>query len=311
MPTIDAGHYFFTALIPVRTEPVKIYDTIVTTPILALRETLASLPTAHQSQACLPGYNSPFARNTRNHLARFVIIDTPAFNGRVQPGTLVTTIRNINPVIPQAVDRLSTPFLMFSSDFNCIVGDDSDLESYLRTLWETMGAEWRAILPLCIGADSVGTAADFVACMKRCQIETTMPFHDYWIDMPQLPTLPLPLIGGVAFIGLLALLIGFWSLVAHGHVLSWLVLTLVGAGAFFGIYKYITIRGSKPFPAAHGADLPGVLKSLYLQRQFTRFAVDNQAAKPDDLYAGFAAFLYTHQPSHTAAPTQAPGTIGA
>jgi hypothetical protein len=311
MPNIDAGHYFLTVLLPIRTEPVEIYNHILTTPMLAVREWLAGLPTAHQSPVCVSADNSPFARNTRNHFARLAVIDVPAFNGRVQGDTLITALRKINPIVAQPVDRLSTPYLFFSADFNCIYGDDRDLESYLATLWATMEPEIRRIFQYCYGFDDVDSAAAFAHFIKRGQIETTMPFHDYWIDTPKLPSLSLPALGGVALAGVLALLAGFVFLLVHGHVFIWLLLSLIGVGAFFGLYKFVMQRGGAPFPPAHGGDLPGVLKSLYLQKQFTRFAIDNQGSDQKALYAAFAAFLQTHQPSHTAAPTQAPGIVGA
>ncbi len=310
MPNIDAGHYFLTVLLPIKTEPVYIYETIRTTPMLAIREALAGLPTAHQSPVCVSADNSPFARNTRNHFARLAVIDVPAFNGRVQGDTLITALRKINPVVPLPVDRLSAPYLFFSADFNCIYGDDRDLDSYLATLWATMQPEIHRIFQYCYGFEEVDSAAAFALFIKRGQIETTMPFHDYWIDMPKLPSLSLPVLGGAALAGVLSLLMGFVLLLVHAHVLLWLVLTLIGIGIFFGLYKFVMQRGAQPFPAAHGADLPGVLKSLYLQKEFTRFAIANQGADSKALYAGFAAFLQTHQPSHTAAPTQAPGIVG-
>jgi hypothetical protein len=278
--------------------------------MLALREWLAGLPTAHQSEVCVSAANSPFARNRRNHFARLAVIDVPAFNGRVQGDTVMTALRKINPIVPLPVDRLSTPFLFFSADFNCIHGDDRDLDSYLATLWATMEPEIRRIFQYCYGFDEADSVAGFTRFIKRGQIETTMPFHDYWVDAPALPTLSLPLLGGAAVIGVLALLVGFISLIVHGHVFVWLLLTLIGAGIFFGLYKFIMARGAAPFPAAAGADLPGVLKSLYLQKQFTRFAIAHQGADPAALYAAFAAFINETQPGHVAAPTQAPGVIG-
>jgi hypothetical protein len=320
MPNIDAGHYFLTVLLPIKTEPVEIYDHIVTTPMLALREWIASLPTAHQSPVCVSTCNSPFARNTRNHFARLAVVDQPAFNGRVQGDTLITKLRGIDPIIPQAVDRLSTPYLFFSADFNCIHGDDRDLDSYLATLWQTMEPEIRKIFQYCFGFDKVDSAAAFAAFVKAGQIETTMPFHDYWIDDPKLSSLSLPVLIAGFLIGAAALIFGVSAaicslIVQHGHVLAhvlwWLLLALAGAGLLFGLYKFIMMRGDRPFPAAPGADLPGVLKSLYLQKKFTRFAIDHQGADPATLFAAFAAFINETQPGHVAAPTQEPGVIGA
>ena len=65
MPTFDAGHYFLTALVPVRTDEIK-DDTAFTSPVHALRKRLDLMPTAAQTPACGRG-QSPFAGNTRNH----------------------------------------------------------------------------------------------------------------------------------------------------------------------------------------------------------------------------------------------------
>jgi hypothetical protein len=75
--------------------------------------------------------------------------------------------------------------------------------------------------------------------------------------------------------------------------------------------------GRKPFPAAPYADLPTVLKSLYLKRAFTRFAIDSQAqaagwdaTSAQQFYDGFAAFLVANKPDDLHDPTQKPGVIG-
>lgn len=313
MPNIDAGHYFLTVLLPIRTDPVKIYG-IVTTPMLALREWIAGLPTAHQSEACLPNCNSPFARNLRNHFARFAVIEVPAFNGRVQGDTLISKIRCIDPIVPQTNDRLTTPYLFLSADFNCIHGDERDLDSYLTTLWETMEPEIHELFQYCWGVETVSSAETFVAFIKRGQLETTMPFHDYWseAERSQVPDIAPALKTGAAIAALAFAIVFIAALLIHMPVFCKLGVILIAATAIvYGLYRLVMIEGQKPLPAAHGADLPGVLKSLYLQKQFTRFAIDNQGADPAALRAAFSAFLQTHQPSHVAAPTQAPGVIGA
>jgi len=82
-------------------------------------------------------------------------------------------------------------------------------------------------------------------------------------------------------------------------------------------YASVMAAGRKPFPAAPYADLPTVLKALYLRRKFTRFAIDSQmqsvgtdAASAQQLYDGFKAFLAENKPDDLKNPTQAPGVIG-
>src|SRR5208283_1983804 len=108
MPTFDGGHYFLTALAPIRTGVVKDGKT---SPIHALRKSLDLLATAEQTPDCQG--QSPFARNTRNHFARFVIIDDVAYNGRVTQNSLGLALQNalskvkINLVVAQPQDHLS------------------------------------------------------------------------------------------------------------------------------------------------------------------------------------------------------------
>jgi len=316
MPTIDAGTYFLTALFPIKTKPFiyKPHDgvSVYTTPVLALRDTLASLPSAHQSEACLPNCNSPFARNTRNHFARFAVIDEPAFNGREQGGTLITAARKINPIVPQPVDSLNTAYLFFSSDFSCESGDNRDLDSYLTILWQTMHAELKEIFQFCHGFERVGNVTDFIDYVRRCQIETTMPFHDYWSpeESAQLPPVALDLTDGIFLSAFAFIFLFIMAWIVPMPLLCRLGLILAGAAALvYGLYRLVMFEGQKPFPAAAGADLPGVLKSLYLQNAFSRFAIDQQGADPAALHAAFGQFIQTTQPGQVTAPTQAPGVI--
>src|SRR6201988_2273438 len=63
MPTFDGGHYFLTAVVPIRPAPVK-DGLAVTSPVHALRKRLSFLPTAAETPA-RGGGRSPFARNKR------------------------------------------------------------------------------------------------------------------------------------------------------------------------------------------------------------------------------------------------------
>jgi hypothetical protein len=77
-----------------------------------------------------------------------------------------------------------------------------------------------------------------------------------------------------------------------------------------GLYRRILRRGQAPLPTAPGCDLPSVLKSLYLQQHFTRFAIDAQGLSEAQLHARFGAFLAAVQPAD-ALPTQPPGEVRA
>jgi hypothetical protein len=327
MPTFDSGAYFLTTLIPVRTDPIP-DDGAGTSPVHALRKALSLLAR---------GEHSPFARNVRNHFARFVIIDDVAYNGREQPNTLLVSIaellpikalqkyrKQLDPVVAQPQDHLSTPFLFFSSDFDATSGDDEQRDAYLRELWETSEAEIRSIFKWCVGFDSrVTDGASFAKYVASCQIETTMPFHDYWLDgvpVDKLPSLSLQKTGalfGGTFLAVFALLY-FW-LFPDFLRWFWLLLALAGGVVAGGaaVYYYVVQLGKKPFPAAPSSTLPEVLKSLYLRREFTRFAIDNQfaaagkdAASAQLLYDSFKTFVEAHKPYDVKGPTQKPGAIG-
>ena len=293
----------------------------------ALRKRLSLLPR---------GERSPFARSTRNHFARFVIIDDVAYNGREQPNTLLVAVGPelsidqkykdmLNPVIAQPQDHLSCPFLFFASDFDAASGADSERDSYLRELWTRSEAELKDVFKYCLGFEArVTDAASFAKYIADCQIETTMPFHDYWLDgvpADKLPSLSLQKVAlaGAGILLVVAALVYFW-LLPHflqgffGALLA-LVAGVLTAGA--AIYFYVVDFGKKPFPAAPNSTLPEVLKALYLRRQFTRFAIDRQLdavgedeASAQRLYDSFKSFIDANKPDDVAEPTQKAGAIG-
>jgi hypothetical protein len=331
MPTFDGGHYFLTVLIPVATRHVKEGDE-VTSPIHALRKRLDLLPTAAETPE-RGGGQSPFARNTRNHFARLVVIDDVDYNGRAGRNTLVDAVKQTVLTVAQPQDHLRCPFLLFSADFDAKNGSDAERDAYLTELWNTMGDELRGILGFCQGFNErVKDAASFAAYMAQCQIETTMSFNDYYIDPPDLPAWPFEAFkravivsGGALLVGvaatLLLLLIGLITPALQPGLPFTFGLSIVALVALLVIlvagYVSVMAAGKKPFPAAPYADLPTVLKALHLRRTFTRFAIDSQmqavgsdAASAQQLYDGFAAFLAANRPDDLQAPTQKPGVIG-
>ena len=210
------GHYFLTVLAPIRT------DTVID-PIASgsrshehvLAHELSLLPTGRQTAASPPDApKSPFARNTLNHLARFVIIDGPAYNGRVSEDSLLALIRKVNPLAPQKADALSTPFLLFAANIDAADATtpeegEAALRIYTSTLWETMQGELRSIFGHCIAFN--GSSADnFHTYIKRCQVETTMPFNDYWPEKLQAPQWKLPATPLIVTAGLTVLVLAAW-----------------------------------------------------------------------------------------------------
>src|SRR6202521_3054365 len=186
MPTFDGGHYFLTVLAPVRTETLR--DGVAhTSPVHALRKRLQMLATAAQTPAS-GARQSAFAKNTRNHFVRFVIIDDVAYNGRDQGSTFLNLLSGDNPMIAQPQDHLSCPFLLFAVDFDAASGADSERDSYLAELWSTMRGELHAIFTFCFDFDRrVTDASSFAKYIADCQLETTMSFNDYYATTPDLP----------------------------------------------------------------------------------------------------------------------------
>ena len=136
MPTFDGGHYFLTAVIPIRTAPVE-DGLAVTSPVHELRKRLSLMPTGAETLD-RGGGQSPFARNKRNHFARFVIIDDVAYTGRTARNTLWARVRGDDLVVAQPQDHLKCPFLIFVVDFDAKSGVDAERDSYLVEL----GTRW-------------------------------------------------------------------------------------------------------------------------------------------------------------------------
>ncbi|HEX3497310.1 MAG TPA: hypothetical protein VHT02_09115 [Methylocella sp.] len=321
MPTFDGGHYFLTVLVPVKTD--RIADGSAS-PVHALRKRLDMLPTAQQTPDCRDE-QSPFARNTRNHFARLVIIDDVAYNGRKTENSICLLLQNalskktINLVEAQPQDHLSCPFLLFAADFDAASGADAERDSYLATLWTTMEKELREIFVHCERFDSVNDSASFAKYIASCQLETTMPFNDYYVDAATVKNLPAWSSDKILIPAGLGAILSALGLVVWLIFCGGLMLLLVGAAVLAGglwlAYATLMTAGAKPFPAASDSNLPAVLKALHLQRVFTRFAIDSQRLAADrdsaeQFYAAFGAFVAENQPDNLVAPTQTPGIIG-
>ncbi|MGA2125059.1 MAG: hypothetical protein ABSG76_02805 [Xanthobacteraceae bacterium] len=331
MPTYDGGHYFLSAVVPIRTDTMN--DGLAdTSPVHALRKRLSMLPTAAQTPAC-GNVQCPFALSTRTHFARLAIIDDVAYNGREGRNTLLGQLFGTDLVIAQPQDHLSCPFLLFAVDFDAASGADSERRSYLVDLWDKMGPDLRNIFAFCQGFEQrVKDGSSFADYIAACQLETTMSFNDYYVDSLNLPTWPSKAYLWAGGASLLAVVLGLAGtlilLVAQlfGPSLASplrfsVVLTAVGIVALVivavGAYASVMAAGEKPFPTAPDSNLPTVLKALHLQRAFTRFAIDSQmlavgtdGSSAQRLYDEFATFLAVNKPNELGDPTQKPGVIG-
>lgn len=330
MADLDTGHIFLTTLAPIKNAEGG--DKSHTSFEQNVRIALAKLPTAMQSPATQKtGYNSPFSRNRRNHLARMFVLSDVVFNGRVGQNAIAATIRGVDPIVPQHVDHLNCSYLVFCADIDAITEDGAPLPvnlgapkqkavraAYARELWATMEPELRDIYGNCVGFDGVETADDFAGYLDKCHVETTMPFHDYYLELPEFHNLPAKaLIYAVAapaiaaVLSLLLRIVGVMTL----PLLGWsTLLTFVFALVLTAIVALVSIRyairnGEKPLAPGKYDDLPSVLKALYMQQNFAQFVIDNQGASADKLHADFGAFLEAHKPGDTTGPTQQPGVI--
>lgn len=330
MPDLDTGHIFLTTLAPIKSSDDG--GQALTSFEQNARIALAKLPTAMQSPATQnTGINSPFARNRRNHLARMFVLNDAVFNGRTGKNAIAAVITGDDPIVPQKVDRLNASYLVFCAEIDAITADGAPLPTtlsaaeqkevraaYARELWNTMEFEIQDVYTNCVGFEDVDTADQFANYLEKCHVETTMPFHDYYLELPEFHNLPLkPLIYGVAvpaIVALIALVLRIFGMLTLPF-LGWSTLwTFVGALALTVVAALLAIRfaiknGEKPLAPGKYDDLPSVLKALYMQQKFTDFVVDNQGCGAEQLHAAFGEFLERTKPGDTKGPTQAPGVI--
>lgn len=317
MPDLDGGHYFFTALLPIDNRGVVEHGGFKSSPVHMVRDALEALPTALQTPASEEiGIPSPFSRSLRTHFVRLFVIDTPAYNGRDNPGTLRSTFTGVDLLAAQPVDRLSCPYLAFVADFDPAADGAPEPRSWLEELWNVARPELCSVFQYCYQFDPNGDAAAFADFAMKGQVETTMPFNDYWIVQPPIPNLTktdllIPL--GIAVILAIGAAIAA-DLLQHWHWPTGLGLGVVLSIVFIGLAVWCDIvwikrRAAKPFPTAPNSTLRDVLKALYLQQAFTRFAIAQQGAAPAQLRAAFADFVAQTRPNDLDGPTQSAGVV--
>jgi hypothetical protein len=308
MPNLDGGHYFFTALLPIDNRGIVEHGAFKSAPAHMVRDALEALPTALQTPASEEiGIQSPFARSLHTHFVRIFVIDAPFYNGRDPADSIVSAIRATDLLAAQPNDKLTTPYLAFIGDFDPKAGVDEP-KAWLEELWTLAKPELCSIFEYCYGFSAQHDASGFASFMLRGQIETTMPFNDYWTVPPPFPSLPLwslaipPL--GAALAGGAISMAGGWPWWA-GLGLA----VLLAAAGLVVDYALVMERGGKPFPTAPNATLRDVLKALYLQQAFARFAATNQGAPTGQLRAAFADFVAAVKPGDLDGPTQPPGVV--
>jgi len=309
MPNLDGGHYFFTALLPIDNHGIVEHGLFKSSPVHMVRDALEALPTALQTrEAEKIGIQSPFARSLRTHFVRMFLIDAPAYNGRDSLNTLISTIRGINPLQAQPVDRLACHYLAFVGDFDPAAEGADEPRSWLEELWSLARPELCSVFQYCYQFNPHGDGAAFADFVIKGQVETTMSFNDYWTITPPIPNLTGVQLAIAPALGVLAGIV----LAAMVHWPWWaglgLTLALAAAGVVFD-YFLINYLGGKPFPTAPNSTLRDVLKALYLQQAFTRFAVAQQGSSPAQLRAAFADFVAATRPDDLSAPTQPPGVV--
>jgi hypothetical protein len=251
----------------------------------------------------------PFSRCRRTHFARFSVIEQPSFNGRDPGNGIVQAALKTDLLAAQSVDTLACSWLLLAINFDANDSADSGLHDYLVTLWDLMHEELGAIYRHCHGFSDVRDGKSFARYIERCQVETTMSFNDYWTGPPALPSVSLPVIGGLAA---LAAVIASVAIIELAQ-LSWLWALLIFPAslvvALYGAYRFLSERGARPFPTAPNSDLRSILKAIYLQQRFALFAADAQGLSPEKLHEAFSQFLNLVRPEDIANPTQAPGIV--
>ena len=98
--------------------------------------------------------DSPMAGVPNTYLCRFFVLEDVVYEGK-----------------PAREEHLKSQYLVFSSNFH------GDLDTYLQGMWQHAEAFVRNIWAYCRTFESVSSAQDFVAYIKRCQVKTTFLFN--------------------------------------------------------------------------------------------------------------------------------------
>src|ERR1700748_438583 len=111
--------------------------------------------------------------------------DYVIYNGRMPTSALLD---QSDRTIPQAIDQLPSPYLIFTADFDAPEGTDAELRAWLENVWTKMSNDLEPVFRHCFEfSPKVRSATGFADYVLACQVETTMPFNDYWHVPPPLP----------------------------------------------------------------------------------------------------------------------------
>ena len=114
-------------------------------------------------QTLLHAKDAPLSREPTTHLARWVVIDEPAFEG-----------------IPAKIDHFGSRYLLFTSNFDAGSASDRDaLDRYLESIRTTIPAVLDRLYTHCVGYPGASDRTGFLDYMRRCQITTSFLFGAY------------------------------------------------------------------------------------------------------------------------------------
>lgn len=305
MANYDAGHYFLTMMAPINRHGYVEVDGVRRSLIDHVRDLLITLPTAQQDRfSAASGLQSPFARVPGTHFAHFFVIDDVIYNGRRPSSAVLDLLFNVQLTINEKVDHLPHAYLVLALDFDAMDGSPAALRSYTDGLWRNMPEELTLLFGNCIGFEDVSSEETFFDYVVATQVDTSLPYNDYWAYEPN-PFNPLPLLIA-ASLGWLALgCVAWWT----GWLGFWVALFLTLAAILATVVGVVLKLGLTPFPAAPDSDLPSVLKAIYVQQMFVAFAQNTMGLSDEALYAAFKAFCDKHKPNDVSGPRQLPGVL--
>ena len=125
--------------------------------------------------------NSPMSLVPQTYICRYFVLDDVYTESQPGAGALDTLVDWL-PFVPNSLRRCAIPkedhlksrYLVFSCNFHG--GPKGDLDGYLRGMWNAIGDRIKEIWGYCYGFEQVGNAEQFIAYIKKCQLEATLFF---------------------------------------------------------------------------------------------------------------------------------------